>query len=279
MACCASTVIIQAPKDIMSAIFSAQEFTREIKATAIANGAALVGVAAIESIPPCTPPLPVSKVMPEARSVVVFAIPMLRGSIESPSLFSAMISTHAAYREEELLGLRLGRLLEERGYRAAMVVPASPIEMSRETRGLLGDISLRHAAVGAGLGTISKSRLLLTRRWGPRVRLGAVVTNAPLEADRPIAERFCDDCDLCVQSCPAQALNAHTLKDAVKCLNRQQKWGMAANIRFMQKLMEAPPEQQQEMLRDPEYWNLYQTQSVGLLYTCYECVNCCPVGK
>jgi epoxyqueuosine reductase len=263
----------------MSAIFSSQEFTREIKATAIANGAALVGVAAIESIPPCTPPLPVSKVMPEARSVVVFAIPMLRGSIESPSLLSAMISTHATYKEEEILELRLGRLLEERGYRAAMIVPASPIEMSRETKGLLGDISLRHAAVGAGLGTIGKSRLLLTRRWGPRVRIGAVVTNAPLEADRPIAERFCDDCDLCVQSCPAQALNTHTLKDAVKCLNKQQNWGMAANIRFMQKLMEAPPEQQKEMLSSTEYWNIYQAQSVTLLYTCYECVNCCPVGR
>ena len=263
----------------MSTLFSSQEFTREIKAAAIANGAALVGVAAIESIPPCTPPLPVTKVMPEARSVVVFAIPMLRGSIESPSLFSAMISTHATYKEEELLGLRLGRLLEERGYRAAMVVPASPIEMSRETKGLLGDISLRHAAVGAGLGTIGKSRLLLTRRWGPRVRIGAVVTNASLETDRPIAERFCDDCDLCVQSCPAQALNTHTLKDAVKCLNKQQKWGMAAHIQFMQKLMEAPLELQKEMLRDPEYWNIYQAQSVSLLYTCYECVNCCPVGK
>jgi len=272
-------LLSRSPRNIMSTVFSSQEFTGEIKATAIANGAALVGVVAVESILPCTPPLPVTRVMPEGRRVVVFALPMLRGSIESPSLFSAMISTHAAYKEEELLGLRLGRLLEERGYRAAMAVPASPIEMSKETGGLLGDISLRHAAVGAGLGTIGKSRLLLTRKWGPRVRLGAVVTNAPLEADRPIAERFCDDCDLCVQSCPAQALNTHTLKDAVKCLNKQQKWGMAANIRFMRKLMEAPLEQQKEMLSSPEYWNIYQTQSVGLLYTCYECVNSCPVGK
>src|SRR4030042_6901296 len=101
----------------MSTPFLVQQFTEEGKAVAMANGAALVGVAAIESIPPCTPPLPVSKVMPEARRVVVVAIPMLRGSIESPSLFSAMISTHATYKEEEILELRLGRLLEENGYR------------------------------------------------------------------------------------------------------------------------------------------------------------------
>ena len=263
----------------MSKAPSTEKLTEEIKRLAIANGAALVGIAAIESIPPCTPPLPMTKVMPEARRVVVFAIPMLRGSIESPSLFSAMISTHATYKEEEILELRLGRLLEENGFRAAMIVPASPIEMSQETKGLLGDISLRHAAVGAGLGTIGKSRLLLTHQYGPRVRLGAVVTDAPLEADQPTEEQACDDCDLCVESCPAQALNTHTLKDAVKCLGKQQKWGMAAHVQFMQKLLETPLEQQKAMLHDPEYWNLYQAQSVTLLYTCYECVNCCPVGK
>jgi epoxyqueuosine reductase QueG len=263
----------------MGTEFTAQELTQEVKAAATANGAALVGVAAIESIPPCTPPLPVTKVMPQARSVVVFGIPMLRGSIESSSLFSAMISTHATYKEAEILALRLGRLLEERGYRAAIIVPASPIEMSRETSGLLGDISLRHAAVGAGLGVIGKNRLLLTRKWGPRVRLGAIVTDAPLAADKPMEERLCDDCDLCVQSCPAQALNTNTLKDAVKCLGKQQKWGMARHIQYMQKLLEAPSEQQKSMLRDPEYWNIYQAQSVTLMYTCYECVNSCPAGK
>jgi len=256
-----------------------QEFTRELKATAIANGAALVGVAAVESIPSCTPQLPVTKVMPEARSVIVFATPMLRGSIESSSLFSAMISTHATYRETEILELRLGRLLEERGHRAAVIVPASPVEMSSETRGLLGDISLRHAAVGAGLGVIGKNRLLITHKWGPRVRLGAVVTDANLVVDKPMAEQLCDECDLCVQSCPAEALNTHTLKDAVKCLGKQQKWGMAKHVQYMQKLLEAPLEQQKSMLRDPEYWNIYQAQSVTLMYTCYECINSCPVGR
>jgi epoxyqueuosine reductase QueG len=190
-----------------------------------------------------------------------------------------MISTHATYKEEEILELRLGRLLEERGHRAAMIVPASPTEMSSETKGMLGDISLRHAAVGAGLGVIGKSRLLLTHKWGPRVRLGAVVTDAPLMADKPIEERLCDDCDLCVQSCPGQALQTHTLKDAFKCLSKQQRWGMAAHIKYMQKLFEAPLEQQKAMLRDPEYWNIYQAQSVTLMYTCFECINCCPVGR
>lgn len=258
---------------------SLSELTYEVKGTARANGAAIVGIASVSSIPLTVPLLPVTKVMQAASTVVVFGIPMLRGSIESESLFSTMATTNASYREEEMVGLRVGRLLEEKGYRAAMVTPASPIEMSKDTKGFLGDISLRHVAVGAGLGIIGKNRLLMTRQWGPRIRLGAVVTDALLITDSPLSENLCDDCGICVQTCPAEALNTHTLKDAIKCLGKQQKWGLAAHIRYMQKLVESPLEEQKAMLRDPEYWNLYQAQSITLMYTCYECVNCCPVGK
>lgn len=254
--------------------------TEEVKSVALANGASLVGVTTVEAMPQSVPPLPASKVMPSAKTIAVFAIPMLRGSIESPSIPSAMASTHAIYREEDILSHRLGRVLEDNGYLAAMISPASPIEMSKETKGLLGDISLRHAAVGAGIGAIGRNRLLMTPKWGPRVRLGAVVTNAPLLPDRPYSgENPCDECGICVQSCPAQALETHTLKDAVKCLGVQQRYGLAANMRYMEKLLAAPPEQQQAMLRDPEYWNLYQSQSITLFYTCFECLNSCPAGK
>ncbi|MBI2957647.1 MAG: epoxyqueuosine reductase [Chloroflexi bacterium] len=258
---------------------SLQALSDELKALALASGAALAGVAAVDAIPPSTPPLPPTRVMAAARTVFVFGVPMLRGSIESPSLSSAMSSTNAIYREEDILSHRAGLLLEERGYRAALIAAASPIEMSKETKGLLGDISLRHAAVAAGLGRIGRNRLLLTAKYGPRVRLGALVTDAPLPPDAPVAQSPCDDCGLCVQACPAQALETHTLKDAIKCLGKQQTWGLAANLRYMERLFEASPEQRKALLRDPEYWNLYQAQSITLLYTCYECLNSCPVGR
>ncbi len=256
-----------------------QKLTDKLRRLAKSNGAVLVGVARADRIPASVPALPATKLMADARTVFVFAVPMLRGSIESPSLSSAMTSTHAIYKEEDILSHRVGLALEENGYRAALVAAASPIEMSRETKGLLGDISLRHVAEAAGIGRIGRNRLLLTPKYGPRVRLGAVVTNAPLIEDSSLAENPCDDCGLCVQACPAKALDTHTVKDAVKCLGKQQTWGLAANIRFVEKLLDAPPEQQKAMLRDPEYWNLYQAQSNTLLYTCYECLNSCPVGK
>lgn len=256
-----------------------QEITDKVKSVAMDSGADIVGIASIDAIPDSVPPLPVTKMMSTARTVVVFGIPMLRGSIESPSLHSAAISTHASYKELERISYAVSKYLERQGCRVAMVVPASPIEMSKETKGLLGDISLRHAAVGAGLGTIGKNRLLLTEKWGPRVRLGAVVTEAPLSPDKPMQANLCDECDLCIQACPGQALNSNTLKDAVKCLNKQQIYGMAKHIQYWEKLVEAPVDRQKEMLRSPEYWNIYQAQSITLFYTCYECLNSCPLGK
>ncbi|MGD0854387.1 MAG: hypothetical protein ABSA18_01095 [Dehalococcoidia bacterium] len=256
-----------------------QEITDKIKRVAMESGADIVGISSIDAIPDSVPPLPVTKVMPTARTVVVFGIPMIRGSIESPSLHSAAISTHASYKELERISYAVSKYLERQGHRAAIVVPASPIEMSKETRGLLGDISLRHVAVGAGLGTIGKNRLLLTEKWGPRVRLGAIVTDAPLFPDKPLQDNLCDECDLCIQACPGQALSSNTLKDAIKCLNKQQMYGMAKHIQYWEKLIEAPVDRQKEMLRSPEYWNIYQAQSVMLFYTCYECLNSCPLGN
>ncbi|MEW6033803.1 MAG: hypothetical protein AB1603_02990 [Chloroflexota bacterium] len=263
----------------MTARPSPGDLTDQVKEVARAHGAVLVGVAAVEAVPECTPPLPVTKVMPAARTVVVFGVPMLRGSIESPSLTTAVASTSAMYRDEDIRSLKVGLVLEEHGHKAAVIPHSSPVEMNRETKGLLGNISLRHAAVGAGLGMIGRNRLLMTEKWGPRVRLGAVVTDAPLVPDKPAVVNYCDDCGICIQACPAGALESHTLKDAIKCLSKQQVHGLAANIRFWEKLLGAPPEQQKAMVRDPEYWNLYQAQSLTLYYTCFECLNSCPVGK
>lgn len=76
---------------------------------------------------------------------------MIRGSIESPSDMATTVLGIALYDELHLLSLRLARYLEQRGHRAAIVPPYSPVEMSEETKCFTGDVSLCHAAVTAGL--------------------------------------------------------------------------------------------------------------------------------
>lgn len=55
---------------------------------------------------------------------------------------------------------------------------------------------------------IGKNGLLITRPYGPRVRLSAVLTEAPLAGDEHIAADVCGDCDNCYKVCPSGALKA-----------------------------------------------------------------------
>lgn len=72
------------------------------------------------------------------------------------------------------------------------------------------DVILPPLAVLAGLGELGRNNLLIADRYGSRVRIGAVTTNAPLRHDRPRplgAARFCELCLKCATNCPPRALS------------------------------------------------------------------------
>ncbi|MEN6609694.1 MAG: hypothetical protein ABFC24_02545, partial [Methanoregulaceae archaeon] len=82
---------------------------------------------------------------------------------------------------------RIARDLEKQGYLASLV-PTEGSEFGtwyadRET--LKADISLQYAAVLAGLGSYGLSQLFISRRYGPRVRMTSVITDALLEPGKP----------------------------------------------------------------------------------------------
>ncbi|UCF07619.1 MAG: hypothetical protein JSW28_08225 [Thermoplasmata archaeon] len=67
-------------------------------------------------------------------------------------------------------------------------------------------------AIEAGLGELGRHGLLITERFGPRVRLGTVTTNLPLMPDKPVtfgAREFCQSCDICVRECEGDAIPEH----------------------------------------------------------------------
>jgi epoxyqueuosine reductase len=71
-------------------------------------------------------------------------------------------------------------------------------------------------AIDAGLGQLGRNGLLITPRWGPRVRIGKILTSLPLSADNPISfgvDRFCNVCKRCAESCPSQAISFGELTD------------------------------------------------------------------
>lgn len=73
------------------------------------------------------------------------------------------------------------------------------------------DWSQPHAAVAAGLGEFGWLGIFISRRFGPRVRLGSIITSAPLQIDpmysgSPLCQP--DACNYaCVRACPVDAFS------------------------------------------------------------------------
>lgn len=64
-------------------------------------------------------------------------------------------------------------------------------------------------AISAGLGEYSRMGVLITPKYGPRVRLAKVFTDAPLVPDKPIrfgVYEFCSKCKKCAEACPSNAI-------------------------------------------------------------------------
>ncbi len=89
------------------------------------------------------------------------------------------------------------------------------------------DFSHKMAATRAGLGWIGKTGLFISEKFGPRLRLAAILIGYPLQcSEKPVIESKCGSCKLCVEKCPARAAtglpwNIHVDRDeffdAFKC--------------------------------------------------------------
>ena len=173
-----------------------------------------------------------------ARAVIVLAIwmedPILDLWLHLPAWRAWNKPSHA-FEDEILRGvsLRLSLLLEREGYWAE---PA-PYEPG---------IYLKEAGVLAGLGVIGKNNLLLTKEYGPRVRLRAVNTSAPLEPDPVMHLDYCGKCNRCIETCPARAFSTG-------------KYGREACLGYCQA-------------------NLKQVSKHAVLW-CMQCSDACPIGE
>lgn len=68
--------------------------------------------------------------------------------------------------------------------------------------------SHKMVATRAGIGWIGKTDLLISRKFGPRIRMASVLTNYKFEnIGRPINKSKCGNCNICVANCPAGAAN------------------------------------------------------------------------
>ena len=144
--------------------------------------------------------------LPSAVSIVVPLSDAVLDEIDQAPTFAYYHHYRTVNACIDRLLLQVGLLLQQNGYRYMPVAASQslPEEGLRSHRGLY---SHKKAAVAAGLGAIGKSTLFLDFRFGARVRLGTLFTDAPLPSvpvQIPVSP--CEDCDRCVRACPAGAI-------------------------------------------------------------------------
>jgi len=205
-------------------------FTEKVKKRALQLGADAVGIAPIERFAGAPVQMDPRQIMPEAKSVIVMAFRFMRGSlrgIEEGTFFSnysAMGYGGLTYLYIPLVVINLARFIEDAGYEAFPMGHQSdwraidnagvlrpgysrPVRAGKPAPDVM--VHLRIAAFLAGLGEIGYSKVFLTPQFGPRQRLGIVITEAELKPD-PIynGPKLCNRCLACVKECPAGAISA-----------------------------------------------------------------------
>jgi epoxyqueuosine reductase QueG len=246
----------------------------------------LVGIADAATLLLSYPPRPANALMPTARSVIVMGVAHSLGAVQAPGIHLWTRNKMQTSRLLDRASEKLARELERQGYLSLPVSADKPVDIFKrdpETGKKLphtrtaGQLSLKHAAVSAGLGEIGRSNLLLTPEFGPHQRLGAVVTEAPLLPDGPRELGLCDGCLLCVKACPVSALGRDSY-DVDPCFNY---WSFGFDRMPPKRLGEIPGFLRMLLeharKRDPiiEAGQTFITD----VDHCIECMRACPAGE
>ena len=232
----------------------------EIQNNALDKGIDLVGVADLEAARPYLDKQGQEVVASFPRAISL-GLGLTHGLIDrlgsrDPAVLASYFNLYTTVNQTlDRVALLVAKKLESEGYKT-FPVPASQNLLPDKLHGLISHKLVAHLA---GLGWIGKSCLLVTRRFGPRVRFATILTNAPLPANSALAESECGKCRACVDICPAAAFTGRPFK----------------------------PEEDREMRFDArackEYTDSYQRE-LGYQFpssstVCGLCVYICPKGR
>lgn len=276
----------------MVGIFKRTLTAAEVKAKAKESGADLVGIAdgkALDEHPPdpSSPQRPSDITELDSGRVIVLAKRIASGTsrILRWNDRNKYYNDELALTELEEASLDLVYWLEDAGYPAIIIPPTHTDPWRYE-----GDpgvhqrtlLSLPHAAVEAGLGTLGLNGQLLTPEFGPRVILTAVLSSVEVECDRRMQQALCQgpSCGRCLKACPGDVIG-HWERDWPACDRYRSPHGFASLTDYLTRMLEqGDVEARKTMLRSEDSFNLWQSmlRGSGIITGCRRCADVCPVG-
>ncbi len=203
---------------------SSEKASEIIKRQALAMGADFVGIGNIGRWDGAPVQMDPKQIMPECRSVICVGFRVMRGSLRGIeegtyfSNYSAMGYGGITYLYMPMTVINLAKFIEDRGYEAVPMGHQSDWRGITNTGELKKDFSrpvapgraapdvmiqLRIAAYLCGCGEIGYSKMFLSPEFGPRNRVGVIMTELELAPD-PIYDgpELCNRCMACVRECP-----------------------------------------------------------------------------
>jgi ferredoxin len=108
------------------------------------------------------------------------------------------------------IALRVLLCLQENGYNAYTIGASQSDPGAAEPYS--GVFPHKTGAVLSGMGWIGRNGLFIHKAFGPRVRLGTVLTDAEIPCANTVIESRCQTCNRCVDACPAMALTGNAWK-------------------------------------------------------------------
>jgi epoxyqueuosine reductase QueG len=251
----------------------------EIRKYALNLGVDVVGFVSIDDYKSKRSPDP-RNILPGGKSIIVLGHRMIDGALDSKNMRIAMAARMGVMDTSKSHVYLISKFIEDKFMtKAAPVLSSYPLDMEAPALGLLGDVSLRHAAVCAGLGVFGRHNLVIHPNFGSRLSFTGILTELPLVSDPPVTEKLCDNCNLCVKACPGKALDVEGKTDDLKCLKASQPYGIGGAIGYIRKYLGKSPEEQKDMLKDPNFMSLYQASFIGFQYCCFNCIAVCPISK
>lgn len=280
------------------------DIKQAIKDTAFKSGMDLCGFASIDRFATSPQGRNPQDVLPGCKSVIVVGVRLLDGIVQAnfrdfEDGRSDLKGLYGTYGYSILPNFELtyscyaiAQLIERNTGKAATPTSTGPM-----TNGM--QVSIRHAAVAAGLGEFAWMSIVLTPEFGPRNRFGVILTTLEIEPD-PMYEgkKLCnpEKCGICTKICPTQALSKYGDEEKTRVVEMGGKRYEYCSVNMSKchsALMSLTKELggKEDFLTtdDPTPMDIYTAQikaqqpDLGIQHTpswhCGRCLSYCPVGN
>lgn len=199
-----------------------ERLSNTVKDLVRGGGAVAVGISSLDTLQGGPPSTDLTYILPEAKTAVVFAMPLSQEAIESflkkEDMAGVNIDNHRVNTMVSGIALELAEYLNMKGFNSKPMI-ANAVYRKDVPGGPYTEmppLSHRYLAVASGIAHFGLSGNVIMKEHGAAIILSSVVTEAELLPTSPLPpdDNYCDDCKLCQSIC-ASGLMSDTEKVTV----------------------------------------------------------------